>query len=169
MFRLQFVKRTHDQNFLFLHLCVCVCVYVCVFPHPWTSSSAWSAWSECQPQPPCLPLSSWKQVRLDAEVCVCLASRVRTARMHVHMPSFFLLSSSSPPQWLLLAETLSPSSLRLCFLTPSHHVLPLCLSHTLFFPPVSLPPSLLFVFLPSLCISITLPPSLGAQSLSRAS
>lgn len=138
------------EKHTFVYVClrhVHVFVFVCVFPHPWTASFAWSAWSAYPPQPPCLLSSSWKQARLYAEVCISL-SRAWTARTHshTHPPSFLFSSSSlflSPPP--LSTETLFPpfmlshsisqrsSSLSLSLSPFSLSVLPLSIS----FPPFS--------------------------------
>lgn len=132
---------------------VCVCPGLCVFPHPWTASSAWSAWSEYPPQHPCLLLSSWKQARLYAEVCIA-SSRVWKARTHTHTHSLALF-----PLLILLSLPLSSSFLNDCscqkpsFYHPSFHAFSLHLMALhLFF-------SLTLLFLPTLSHSLfpTLP------------
>lgn len=101
----------------------CPCLYVC--SHPGTASSAWSAWSVYPPQPPCLLLSSWKQARLYAEICIS-SSRACTARTHIHTqsPSFLFSSSSlsfSPPPFSMVAPARNPISI----------IHPLMLSHSI--------------------------------------
>lgn len=158
---------------------VCLCVWA--IPHPWMASSAWSAMSACPPQPPCLPLSSWKQVCLDAEVCLSM-SHAMTTRTCTHSPlPSFLLSSSSPfCQWLLSPETLSftlPFMLsHYVFLQSSSflsHSLPISLC--LFFPHTpplcDSPPSPFFVFssrlIPCLLLSLFFHHSLYIHHLSN--
>lgn len=133
---------------------MCALMFVCVFPHPWTASSAWSAWSAYPPQPPCLQSSRWWHVCMLKSVSVCHVFG-RLERAHTRSFAFFpllillplSLSLTLPP---LSAEPLFLSSLLSGFLTPSHGAPP---------PPPPRSLSLSLLFLPTLSHILFLPPS----------